>query len=262
MTQDRPNGDRIAKVMARSGTCSRREAERWIVDGRVQVNGHVITSPALNITDRDTVVVDGTALKSPEPPRLWLYHKPPGLVTTHKDPEGRATVFEALPDHLPRVISVGRLDLNSEGLLLLTNDGALARTLEQPKTGWVRRYRVRAFGRPPHDMIQQLANGMTVDGVVYGAIDVVREQTKGPNKWYVVSLAEGKNREIRRVFEALGLSVSRLIRTAYGPFELGSMKREAVTSVPMRTLRTALDNTDFDVSALKQGPLSLKSKKA
>ncbi|NCY26666.1 MAG: rRNA pseudouridine synthase, partial [Alphaproteobacteria bacterium] len=187
-------GERIAKRMARAGLCSRREAEAWIAEGRVSVNGKKIDSPALNVTEADEITVSGTKLGQQEATRLWLYHKPSGLVTTHKDPQGRPTVFQMLPKALPRVISVGRLDLNSEGLLLLTNDGALARQLELPATGWIRRYRVRAYGTLPAGAIEAMREGVVIAGVHYGAIDVEIERESGKNRWYVVSLREGKNR--------------------------------------------------------------------
>lgn len=257
-----PKGERIAKVMARAGLCSRRDAERWVAEGRVAVNGRLIDSPALNVTAEDVVEVDGTVLQEADSAQMWVYHKPPGLVTTHKDPEGRATVFETLPRELPRVISVGRLDLNSEGLLLLTNDGELARMLEKPSSGWVRTYRVRAFGWPPRDMIKYLKEGITVDRVAYGAIDVEIERDEGPNKWYVVRLTEGKNREIRRVFEHFGLSVSRLIRVAYGPFELGNLKREEVGIVPPRQVKLLKSGTPMSHTVKVNQVMSSSSAKS
>jgi 23S rRNA pseudouridine2605 synthase len=229
--------ERIAKRMARAGLCSRREAETWIEQGRVKVNGKKIVSPALNVSEADTVVVDGKALEAKEPSRLWLYHKPAGRVTTHKDPEGRPTVFEALPPELPRVISVGRLDLTTEGLLLLTNDGALARFMELPSTGWIRRYRARVYGVLTQEAIAQLARGVTVDGVRYGKVEVAVDSVKGHNSWVTVRLSEGKNREIRKVFEHVNCSVSRLIRTAYGPFSLGDLPKGNVREVPQRVWR-------------------------
>jgi 23S rRNA pseudouridine2605 synthase len=238
MTENK--GDRIAKVLARAGLCSRREAERWITAGRVSVNGKVLDSPALTVTSSDQVVVDGKPLPTKEPTRLWRYHKPPGLVTTNKDPEGRATVFEKLPKDLPRVLTVGRLDLNSEGLLLLTNDGELSRRLELPEMGWTRKYRVRVHGRVDEGRLKSLKKGITVEGIRYAGIDAALEQTTGHNSWLAVTLREGKNREIRRVMEALGLSVNRLIRTAYGPFELGTLVRGGVVETPAKILRQAL----------------------
>lgn len=233
-------GERIAKVMARAGLCSRREAERWIAEGRVAVNGRVLESPAVLVTETDDVRVDGKPLAAPERTRLWRYHKPAGLVTTHRDEKGRKTVFEALPPTLPRVISVGRLDLNSEGLLLLTNDGALARRLELPATGWVRRYRVRVHGKPDPAALAALAEGIAIDGVAYGPIDAKLDRTQGSNAWVTVALREGKNREVRRVFEHLALPVTRLIRVAYGPFQLGALPRGAVEEVPGKVLKEQL----------------------
>ncbi len=233
-------GERIAKVLARAGLCSRRDAERWIAAGRVVVNGQVLTTPATTVTDADTIVVDGKALPAKEPARLWRYHKPRGLMTTHKDPRGRPTVFEKLPRGLPRVVSVGRLDFNSEGLLLLTNDGGLARRLELPATGWTRRYRVRAFGDVDDEALARLKAGVTISGVRYGPIRAAIDSRKGDNVWLTVALTEGKNREVRRVLEHLGLSVNRLIRVAYGPFQLGHLAEGEVEEVPRKVLREQL----------------------
>jgi 23S rRNA pseudouridine2605 synthase len=236
--QDFPaDGERIAKALARAGLCSRRDAEKLIAEGRVSVNGKQLDTPAFKVTRADVVRVDGKLVAEPEPTRLWRYHKPPGLVTTSRDPAGRATVFERLPEGLPRVVSVGRLDLNSEGLLLLTNDGELARRLELPATGLKRRYRARAFGRIAQAELDVLATGHEADGVRYGPIEATLERQQGANAWIVVTLAEGKNREVRRVLESLGLTVNRLIRTSYGPFELGTLKPGQAEEVPPRTLR-------------------------
>lgn len=229
-------GDRIAKVLARAGLCSRREAERWIADGRVAVNGEVLTTPAVVVKPGDTVAVDGKALSAPEKARLWRYHKMPGLVTSHKDPQGRPTVFDSLPKTLPRVVSVGRLDLNSEGLLLLTNDGELARQLELPSTGWTRRYRVRVHGAVDDKALAALSKGISVSGVDYGPIKAALDRRQGSNAWLTVALTEGKNREIRKVMEHLGLRVTRLIRVAYGPFQLGNLARGNVAEVPGKVL--------------------------
>ena len=230
-------GERIAKVMARAGLCSRRDAETWILDGRVKVDGQVLQSPAFCVTHKNRIVVDGKPLPSAEPTRLWLYHKPRGLVTTHRDEQGRPTIFESLPKDIPRVISVGRLDLNSEGLLLLTNDGELARHLELPSTAWVRKYRVRVNGRvDPQDLLP-LKNGITVEGIHYGPILATLERQQGDNAWLAVSLQEGKNREIRRVFEHLGWPVSRLIRISFGPFQLGTLEQGQVKAVPNRIMK-------------------------
>ena len=208
---------------------------------RQKPSGQTIAStPAFNVSEKDAVVVDGTLLQAKEAAKLWLYHKPAGLVTTHKDPEGRPTVFEKLKHQLPRVISVGRLDLTSEGLLLLTNDGGLARQLELPATGWLRRYRVRVFGVPNEGALKALAQGVTVEGVRYGPIEAEVDAKKGDNTWLTVSLREGRNREIRRVMEHLGLAVSRLIRVAYGPFQLGTLERGGIEEIPARVLREQL----------------------
>lgn len=232
-------GDRIAKVIARAGFCSRRDAEKWIADGRISVNGKTITSPALNIIPSDRVIVDGKPLskESSKTVRLFRYYKPTGLVTTHKDEKGRPTVFENLPEDLPRVISVGRLDLNSEGLLLLSNDGDLSRHLEMPSTGWTRRYRVRAYGRIEQATLDRLAHGITIEDVRYGPIKAVIDQTQGDNTWMTVSLTEGKNREIRRVMAHLDLQVNRLIRLSYGPFQLGNLKKGHVEEIPLKAIK-------------------------
>lgn len=234
------SGDRIAKVMSRAGLCSRREAERWIADGRVAVDGKVLTTPAIVVGPGNLVQVDGRPIAAAEDTRLWCYHKPRGLVTTHRDPQERPTVFENLPADLPRVVSVGRLDLTSEGLLLLTNDGALARRLELPATGWARRYRVRAHGTVEQAALDRLARGVTVDGVRYGPVRAQLDKEQGANVWLTVSLGEGRNREVRRVLESLGLTVNRLIRTSYGPFQLGNLKSGEVREIPRRVLRDQL----------------------
>ena len=224
--------------MARFGLCSRRDAERWIAAGRVLVNGKKITSPALDVSDADNIIVDGKSLSEKDPTRLWLYHKPTGLVTTHKDPEGRPTVFEKLPKDMPRVISVGRLDLNSEGLLLLTNDGELARKLESPETAWIRRYRVRVWGSVTPRMLAEMQKGVTVSGIQYKGVEAAVESTSGENNWVTVSLREGKNREIRKIFEHYGCRVNRLIRLSYGPFALGSLARGEVKEVTRKVLES------------------------
>ena len=230
-------GERIAKRLARAGLCSRRDAERWIADGRVAVNGATLDSPACVVRPGDVVQVDGKVIPEPEPPRLWRYYKPSGLVTTARDEKGRATVFERLPADMPRVISIGRLDLTTEGLLLLTNDGELARFLELPATGWTRRYRVRVFGEVDETRLAELEKGPTIEEVKYGPIEAVLDRIQGRNAWLTVSLKEGKNREIRKVMEALGLQVNRLIRVAYGPFQLGKLEEGAVEEVPKRVVR-------------------------
>ena len=234
-------GERIAKVIARAGLCSRRDAERWIADGRVSVNGNTLDSPACTVGPNDRIFVDGKPLPASEAPRLFLYHKPVGLVTTARDEKNRPTVFANLPPSLPRVISVGRLDLNSEGLLLLTNDGGLARYLELPANALLRRYRVRVHGTVKAAQLAKLAQGITVDGMKYGPIEAKLERAQtGANVWLVVTLKVGKNREIRNVLTALGLQVSRLIRTAYGPFELGDLSPGCAKEVKPDVLRQKL----------------------
>jgi 23S rRNA pseudouridine2605 synthase len=233
-------GERIAKVVSRAGLASRRDAEQWIVQGRVTVNGRVINSPALDVTSRDVITVDGKPLPERERTRLFLFHKPRGLMTTHADPEGRPTVFDNLPEGLPRLISIGRLDFNTEGLLLLTNDGGLARVLELPDTGWLRRYRVRAHGEVTQDQLDALKKGVEVDGVKYGSIDAVLERDQGANVWLVFAIREGKNREVRNVMAHLGLEVNRLIRVSYGPFQLGELAEGEVEEVKTRVLREQL----------------------
>jgi 23S rRNA pseudouridine2605 synthase len=233
-------GERIAKVIARAGLASRREAEQWIEAGRVSVNGAAISSPALNVTSSDRITVDGTPLPQRERARLFLHHKSRGLVTTHSDPQGRPTIFSALPKNLPRLISVGRLDLNTEGLLLLTNDGELARLLELPQTAWLRRYRVRALGRVTQEALDKLRDGITLKGIHYGAIEATFDREQGANVWLTVGIREGKNREVRNVLEHLGLKVNRLIRVSFGPFELGELERGAVEEVPVERMRESL----------------------
>jgi 23S rRNA pseudouridine2605 synthase len=234
------SGERIAKVIARAGLASRREAEEWIAAGRVAVNGAVICSPALNVTDRDRISVDGEPLPARERTRLFLYHKPRGLMTTHADPQGRPTIFQRLPRDLPRLISVGRLDFNTEGLLLLTNDGALARVLELPATGWLRRYRVRAHGSVTQARLDELRNGVTISGMHYGSIEASLDRVQGSNVWLSLAIREGKNREVRNVLSHLGLTVTRLIRVSFGPFQLGELAEGAVEEVRTRVLREQL----------------------
>jgi 23S rRNA pseudouridine2605 synthase len=233
-------GDRIAKWLARAGVASRRDAEKLLAEGRVALNNVPVTHPATFVGPGDLVTVNGKLVETPERTRLWRYHKPRGLVTTHRDPEGRPTVFDKLRHQLPRVISVGRLDLTSEGLLLLTNDGALARRLELPSTGWLRRYRVRVHGRPDPKVLAGLAKGITIDGVRYGEVDAALDSQSGDNAWLSVSLREGRNREIRRIMTHLGLPVTRLIRIAYGPFQLGNLPPGGIEEVPQRILRDQL----------------------
>ncbi|MEX0644438.1 MAG: pseudouridine synthase, partial [Parvularculaceae bacterium] len=227
-------GERIAKYLARAGVASRRESERLIEAGIVTVDGKTLTTPAFKVFPGMDVRVDGTRVAAKEGARLWRYHKPAGLVTTHKDPQGRPTVFDAVAERLPRVVSIGRLDLTTEGLLLLSNDGGLARLLELPSTGWVRRYRVRAHGRVDQRLLASLAEGVTIDGVAYKPIKAELDRTQGANLWLKISLTEGKNREVRKVMDHLGLEVNRLIRTAYGPFQLGSLKEGAIEEIPTK----------------------------
>lgn len=232
--------ERVAKRLARAGLCSRREAELWIREGRVTVDGAMLTSPAVAVTAANEIRVDGMPLPAPQPPRLWRYHKPRGLVTTHRDERGRPTVFAALPKELPRVISVGRLDVTAEGLLLLTNDGALARHLELPATGWIRRYKLRVHGDIDPDRLAALAEGVTIDGIRYGPVRARLERRQGSNLWLTMALAEGRNREVRRIIEHLGGVVTRLIRLSYGPFQLGNLPKGAVAEVPRKVLAEQL----------------------
>ena len=235
-----PEGERIAKVIARAGICSRRDAEKLILEGRVKLDGVKVASPAINVTANNVVQVDEKPLSEPEAARLWRYHKPSGLVTTHKDEKGRPTVFANLPKHLGRVVSVGRLDFNSEGLLLLTNDGDIARRMEIPASGWIRIYRARLFGKVTQADLDRLATGITIDGVKYGPVIADLERSKGMYSWATVKLKEGKNREVKRVMERLGLKVARLIRTGYGPFQLGQLAEGQVEEIPARLWREKL----------------------
>ncbi len=232
--------ERIAKFIARSGVCSRREAEELIKQQRVSVNGVVIETPAFNVEGNEKIKIDGEKLPETEKTRVWIYHKPSGLVTSHKDEKGRQTVFDNLPAGMPRVISVGRLDLNSEGLLILTNSGELSRKLELPSNGWIRRYKVKVHGKVDKAKLAELEKGCEIDGVVYGAIKVVVDSEQGTNAWLTVTLQEGKNREIRKVMKSLGLEVARLIRVSYGPFQLGSLKKGEVREVPQKVLKEQL----------------------
>ncbi len=246
-----PEGDRIAKVLSRAGVASRREAERMIAAGEVAVNGKVIDSPALNVGPKDKITVNGKPLAPPEPARLWLYYKPEGLVTSASDEKGRETVFDHLPEGMPRVMSVGRLDLNSEGLLLLTNDGELKRRLELPSTGWLRKYRVRVKGNPTDPDLEPLRAGITVEGEAFQPMQVVMDRHQGANAWLTVGLREGKNREIRRAMAAIGLTVNRLIRVSYGPFRLNEMQPGDVEEVRPRVLR---DQLGLDPAAVEDAP--------
>jgi 23S rRNA pseudouridine2605 synthase len=258
-TSEVREGQRIAKVMARAGLCSRRDAEAWIAAGRVTVNGAVLDSPAYNVSEADDIRVDGQRLATRERTRLFLFHKPRGLVTTARDPEGRPTIFDALPPDLPRLVAVGRLDINSEGLILLTNDGGLARVLELPATGWLRRYRVRAHGRIDQAKLDSLSEGVTVEGVDYAGIDARLDREQGSNVWVTMGLREGKNREIKKVLEHLGLAVNRLIRVSFGPFELGDLAEGEVAEVRTRVLRDQLGaklareaGADFDAPIVER----------
>ncbi len=235
-----PRGDRIAKFLARAGVASRRDAERLLAEGHVLVNNVRVDHPATFVSPGDIVVVDGAVIDAPQRARLWRYHKPDGVMTTHKDPQGRPTVFEKMPPGMPRVVSVGRLDLNSEGLLLLTNDGALARQLELPANGWLRRYRVRVHGEVEPAALASLGRGLTIEGVRYAPIEAGLDSKRGSNAWLTVSLHEGRNREIRRVMAHLNLAVTRLIRVAYGPFQLGNLARGEIAEVPPKVLREQL----------------------
>ena len=237
MSETKNTGQRVAKVLARAGVESRRGAERMIVEGRVAVNGQVIKSPALNVFDNDAVCVDGRPIPGREPTRLWRHHKPAGLITSARDEKGRITVFDRLPPDMPKAMPVGRLDLNSEGLLLLTNDGGLKRWLEHPATGWMRKYRVRAFGVPDEKRLAELKSGTTVGGMRFGPIDVEIDSRNGANTWFTVGLRQGRNREIRRAMESVGLKVNRLIRISFGPFRLGELKPGEVQEIRRRVLR-------------------------
>ena len=242
-------GERIAKVIARAGICSRRDAEKLIEEGRVALNGETVTTQGAKAGENDVIAIDGKPLGEPEPARLWRYHKPPGMVTTHKDPQGRATVFANLPKSLPRVVSVGRLDFNSEGLLLLTNDGDIARRLELPAGGWTRKYRARLFGKVNQPDLDKLATGITIDGIKYGPIIADLERSKGVYSWATVSLKEGKNREVKRVMERIGLKVARLIRIQFGPFHLGQLEPGQTEEIPAKLWREHLG-----IGRKKRGP--------
>ena len=234
------SGERIAKYLAHAGVCSRRDAEKLILEGRVTIDGEVLETPAFKVTGTEDIRVDEVRIGAKQATRLWRFHKPDNLVTTHKDPQERMTVFDALPDTMPRVISIGRLDLTTEGLLLLTTDGGLARQLELPSTGWTRRYKVRVYGRANPTKLARLKDGCTVDGVEYGPISAQLDSQQGANSWITVAIKEGKNREIRNVMRHLDLHVNRLIRTAYGPFQLGSLKRGVFEEVPTKQLKEQL----------------------
>lgn len=260
--QDKNNGERIAKVLARAGVGSRRAVERMINAGMVKIDGKTVESPATLITSVQGITVDDQKVNAPEAPRLWIYHKPTGRLTTYYDPGGRPTIFEALPDNMPRVISVGRLDLNTEGLLLLTNDGGLARWLELPSTGWVRSYRVRVNGRFHHKRLEEISKGVTIDGVNYRSVEVeLDERKEGVNQWLTIRIKEGKNREVRKLLEYAGLTVTRLLRTSYGPFELKKIQRgsveEVATSVLAQNCKEYFDTLSIEV---KEQPMVEKPK--
>lgn len=238
--EEESEGERIAKVIARAGICSRRDAEKLVADGLVTLDGKKVTTPGTKVLGDQIVAIDGKPLDAPEPTRLWRYHKPAGQVTTHRDPEGRPTVFANLPKHLPRVVSVGRLDVNSEGLLLLTNDGEIARRLELPAGGWIRKYRARLFGTVTQADLDKLAEGVTIQGVKYGPVIADIERSRGVYSWVSVSLKEGKNREVKRVMESLGLKVARLIRVQFGPFHLGQLAEGAAEEIPAKLWREQL----------------------
>ena len=240
MSDEKSKGERIAKVMARAGVASRRDAEKMILEGRVAVNGAKVASPALDVTLTDKVTLDGKPIDAPQPARLWLYYKPVGIVTSARDEKGRQTVFDTMPEGMPRVMSVGRLDLNSEGLLLLTNDGGLKRQLELPATGWLRKYRVRVNGRPNDATFDPLRRGVTIEGEAFQPMEITLDKQQGANAWLTVGLREGKNREIRRAMTEVGLIVNRLIRVSYGPFRLNKMKPGDVVEVKARVLREQL----------------------
>ncbi|MDD4616518.1 MAG: pseudouridine synthase [Alphaproteobacteria bacterium] len=235
-------GERIAKRLARAGVCSRRDAERMIAEGRVAVDGKVLASPALNVTDANIITVDGKPIEAAEETRVWRYHKPAGIITTSRDPQGRPTVFDKLPPEMPRVVSVGRLDFNTEGLLLLTNDGELARHLELPANAWLRQYRVRVHGVIDPKKLALASNGVTISGIRYEPVKIVveKEKEEGTNHWLAVTIREGKNREVRKIMDYLGLQVTRLIRVAFGPFPLGKLPRGGIEEVPRRALKESL----------------------
>ncbi|MGA0598483.1 pseudouridine synthase, partial [Enterovirga sp. CN4-39] len=238
-----PTEERIAKVIARAGVASRRDAEAIIAEGRVTLNGETLASPAVNVGPEDKITIDGEPLPSRERTRLWLFHKPRGLVTTARDPQGRPTVFDSLPEDMPRVVAIGRLDINTEGLLLLTNDGGLAKVIAHPETGWTRRYRARAHGEVTQADLDKLRNGVTIDDMEYGAVEATLDRVQGDNVWITLALKEGKNREVKRILEHLGLQVNRLIRLSFGPFQLGDLESGLVEEVRTRVLKDQLGQT-------------------
>ena len=260
--------ERIAKVIARAGICSRREAEVYISDGRVKVNSELLESPAFTVTASDIIEVDNVRLDKAEPPRLWRYHKPRGLVVSNKDEKGRDTIFTKLPESLPRVISIGRLDIDSEGLLLLTNDGELSRHLELPATGWTRKYRVRVHGRVEEAKLEEIAEGVNIDGVQYGPVLARLDTQKNSNAWLTIAIKEGRNREVRNIMEYLGYSVTRLLRLSYGPFLLGKLEAGQVEEVKPSVLaqQLGLPSDTIEAKGAKQTTgapkLRLKTKSA
>ena len=253
---------RIAKRIARAGVASRRDAEKLIAAGEVSVNGEVILSPALNVSAADLIVVRGEPLKEAEPVRLWRYHKPLGLVTSDRDEKGRDTIYDRLPEGMPRVMSVGRLDINSEGLLLLTNDGALKRQLELPSTGWMRRYRVRVRGRPTEAMLEPLKKGVTVEGERFQGMEVALDRQQGANAWLTIGLREGKNREVRRALASIGLEVNRLIRVSYGPFQLKELPKGEVEEIKAKVIREQISKGSRDGAGVPDKPDTWAKKKA
>ncbi len=258
-----PEGERIAKYLARAGVASRREVERMIEAGRITLNGKVLDTPAVKVTDADIISIDNKPAPKKDPPRVWRYYKPVGLVTSESDEKGRETVFDKLPENMPRVLSVGRLDLNSEGLLLLTNDGGFKRTLELPSTGWLRKYRVRVNGSPVESMLEPLRQGIVVDGEKFQPMTVTMDRQQGANAWLTVGIREGKNREIRRAMEAVGLTVNRLIRVSYGPFQLGDLKPGEVAPIPPKVFWDQLSDAQKSehADAEPAEPLAPKSKR-
>ena len=251
MSRKPPKGERIAKVISRAGVASRREAERLVADGRVRVNGKTLEHPAFNVAGGDHIEVDEKPLNKPEPLRLWIYNKPIGLVSTRKDEHGRVTVFDKLPRDFPRVMSIGRLDINSEGLLLLTNDGEIKRKLELPSTGWLRRYRVRIKGNPVDGDFDPLRRGIEVAGVKFRPMQIALDRQLSANAWLTLGIREGRNREIRRAMEFLGLTVNRLIRISYGPFQLGELKQGETKEIPSRVIRDQIGSYQNENSGEK-----------
>lgn len=260
MNKDSPASNRIAKVLARAGIASRRDAEKMILAGRIAVNGKRIDRAALNVTAADKITVDSKPLTQPEPPRLWLYHKPVGLVSTTRDEQGRATIYDKLPPDLPRVMTVGRLDINSEGLLMLTNDGGVKRQMELPSTGWLRKYRVRVNGRPSDAQLEPLRRGLIVDRETFHPMTVTIDRQQGANAWLTVSLREGKNREIRRALQDVGLAVNRLIRISYGPFQLANLKTGEVEEIRRKVVRDQLGLEAQPLEQATKTPKTLRRK--